>query len=92
MMTFLFSIKEHKDVLTITTDNFYNITKEQIEEWHMSNTYKDLENEKDTTWRKKGHIMLEGEMIPEICHACKGVGIIDDEECPVCMGDGVIYD
>lgn len=55
----------------------------------MSDTKKDLCNEKDNTWRRKGHIH---KVKDDTCPACFGTGMFDmvDYEmvCPLCHGTG----
>ena len=52
---------------------------------------KNLETEKDTTWRRKGHIHDTKGVVPEVCKACKGTGLVDNTECDVCNGTGEGY-
>ena len=60
----------------------------------MSKTlHKDLDNEMDQTWRRKGVPHNSKEVKPEVCPACDGWGWgYDNAPCPVCEGEGVVYD
>ena len=55
---------------------------------------KNLENEHDTTWRRKGHIHRSNVDIPEVCPVCHGVGTVPvqdgDTVCQRCNGLGEI--
>jgi DnaJ-class molecular chaperone len=58
----------------------------------MSKTTKDLQTEKDRTWRTKGVPHKEKDFVPIPCPHCLGFGYIDDEVCEHCMGTGEDYE
>lgn len=60
---------------------------------------KNLNNEKDDRWRKKGHaITSESKFIPDVCTTCGGTGVVLEynisgdavgmPDCPTCGGTG----
>lgn len=52
---------------------------------------KNLENEVDDSWRRKGHLHEGMENWPEVCPDCGGFGYVYDEECETCSGTGEIW-
>ena len=57
---------------------------------------KNLENEVDDSWRRKGHVHEGKELAPDVCPACRGLGFIDDDEpeetiCLECGGTGEVF-
>ena len=47
----------------------------------------------DDRWKRKGVVHTGKENHPKVCPECGGLGrTIEHEECPVCFGDGVVYD
>lgn len=57
---------------------------------------KNLNNERDDTWRRKGHIHEGKEVVPEVCPNCKGFGYVlhgnTEIECQTCGGEGYVYE
>lgn len=58
---------------------------------------KNLDNERDTRWRTKGHRHKMKEVEPKVCSSCKGTGHIYKfdvcwvyYECKTCQGTGEI--
>jgi len=60
----------------------------------MSKTFhRTLDNEKDDRWRRKGVVHTGKDSKPDVCPACNGWGwAFDNKSCPVCEGEGVVYD
>jgi len=58
----------------------------------VSKTVKDLQSEKDRTWRTKGAAHKESFLEPVPCPVCQGFGVVDDETCYYCEGSGEIYE
>jgi len=58
----------------------------------MSKTIKDLQSEKDRTWRTKGVPHKTKELEPMPCPNCLGFGHVDGEHCKVCEGTGELYE
>lgn len=59
---------------------------------------KNLENEIDTRWRRKGGSHRVPEVSPKVCSNCNGRGLITSPseymgitECPVCEGTGEVW-
>jgi DnaJ-class molecular chaperone len=47
----------------------------------------------DDRWKRKGVVYTGKENLPKICVVCLGTGKDSDgDECPICAGEGVIYD
>ena len=56
---------------------------------------KNLDTEKDTTRRNKGHAHLRKHPMESVCPECKGLGFIYVDErvlCPVCEGEGIVFE
>jgi DnaJ-class molecular chaperone len=54
---------------------------------------KNLDNEYDDTWRRKGHVHEGKENYPDVCPACCGVGFDDNgDECTECDGLGEVWE
>jgi len=58
----------------------------------VSKTVKDLQSEKDRTWRTKGAAHKESFFEPVPCPVCQGFGVVDDETCYYCEGSGEVYE
>jgi DnaJ-class molecular chaperone len=58
----------------------------------VSKTVKDLQSEKDRTWRTKGAAHKENFLEPVPCPVCQGFGVVDDETCYYCEGSGEVYE
>ena len=61
---------------------------------------KNLENEVDDSWRRKGVPHLQKEDVPDVCPNCQGLGFIDVKDssgrsyaeiCLICEGTGEVY-
>ena len=47
----------------------------------------------DDRWKRKGVVHTGKELKPEVCPECLGLGrTIENDECPTCGGEGIIYD
>jgi DnaJ-class molecular chaperone len=59
----------------------------------MGKTYKDLEDEKDQRWRKKGGPHRTFNYLPNICRHCEGLGTnVEGDICEYCDGTGTYYE